>query len=142
MGLFALNPFIVGLSLGWLATGVVTSAGLGVAGYRSTARSRHALAWAWLAFVIGSEAYACRAMHAAPRCSMSSAHVESTLLIGSGVGLACAFVAFRLVRVRAWGGPRTTALASLTSGLLVAAFFYAVFRFYGSSLCLPEELYW
>ena len=135
---FELNSYIVGLSFGWLGTGLVTSAGLGIAGYRSQARSRHALAWAWLAFVAGSEAYAYRAMRSALRCSMSYGEVESILLIGTGIGLVCALGAFWLVRVRAWGRPRTTALASLASGLLVMLFFYAVFAFYATSLCLPD----
>jgi len=55
---FELNLYIAGLSLGWLGVGIVTSVGVGIAGYRSAARSRHALAWAWLGFVAGSEAYA------------------------------------------------------------------------------------
>jgi hypothetical protein len=39
---FELNHHIAGLSLAWLGTGIITSAAVGIAGYRSTARSRHA----------------------------------------------------------------------------------------------------
>jgi len=66
---------------------------------------------------------------------------ESTLLIGTGVGLACALAGFWLVRARGWGGRRTSVLVSLLSGLLGAGFFYAVFAFYGSSACLRDGPY-
>jgi hypothetical protein len=107
------------MSWGLFSVGVATSVGLGIAGHRSTAPSRHALAWAWLAFVATGEIYA---WHEVSQCDVTD--VPSVVLIGGGLGAACALAAFRLVRARRWGGPRSTTVASLLSALLLVGFVY------------------
>jgi len=119
---FVPDMTVSNMSWGLLAAGVLVSVGLGIAGYRAKAPARHALAWAWLSFVLAAEIYAWR------QISLSHAtDVPSIIVIGGGLGAACAAAAFGIVRARHWGGPHSTALASLLSALLLVGFFYLLY---------------
>ena len=129
------------LSLAWLVAGVGTSVGLAIAGYRSLTPERHAVAWGWLAFVSGSEAWAWVRLQAASRCFTSYGQVALVVVVGAGIGALCAVLTFGLFRSRGWGGRPSSALAGLMAALLVCLFFRSVVVFWWSDLCFPRDYY-
>lgn len=126
------------MTLGLLGAGVTASVALGIAGYRSELPSRHALAWAWLVFVAVSEVYA---WHETSLCNLPD--LPSLALIGGGLGAAGAAAVFGLVRARRWGGPHSTALASLLSALVLVGFFYVMYSTLmlsaSTGICAPDR---
>ena len=130
---------IAALSLAWCIAGFVVSVVIGRAVYRSDAPTGRAVAWAWVAFVLGSETVVWGQLRHESRCSMGYDDVARITSIGVFVGLLSAGATFALIRARGWGSRRLSALAALLGVLLTCAFFRYLVWFYFSDSCFPRD---